>query len=68
MCDCRMKMDAELAARNGKLAIAIQVTKDLGLVGRYVVATEKLDKAKRKPVPTVVASYCPFCGEKAETK
>lgn len=66
MCDCRTKMDAKLAEANGRLDMAIAVTKDLGLAGRYVVATKKIDKTKRKPVPTVVASYCPFCGEKAE--
>ena len=25
---------------------------------------EKIDKAKRKPVPSVMCSHCPFCGEK----
>lgn len=64
MCECRQKMDEKLKDANGRLAIAMQVTKDMDLVARYCVETEKLDKSKRKPVPTVVASYCPFCGEK----
>ncbi|GBL46253.1 hypothetical protein SFMTTN_2066 [Sulfuriferula multivorans] len=34
------------------------------LSSHLVVAVEKIDKTKRKPVPLVVANYCPFCGEK----
>jgi hypothetical protein len=64
VCECRKKFDESLAQNNGKLAAAFHITEDMGLEMRYVVATEKIDKAKRKPVPTVVANYCPFCGER----
>ena len=64
MCDCVKQMDERLAQNNGRIAVALQVTEDMGLRSRLCVATEKLDKTKRKPVPTVMANYCPFCGEK----
>jgi hypothetical protein len=38
----------------------------MGVKMRFLLATEKLDKKKRKPVPTVTAVYCPFCGTRAE--
>ena len=65
MCDCMKQVNEKLAAHNGKLATAFQVTNDMGIKMRLLVSTEKVDKAKRKPVPTVTASFCPFCGEKA---
>lgn len=64
MCDCVKRFDDALAPHNGRIAMEIQVTKDMSLLARLCIATEKLDKSKRKPVPTVMASYCPFCGEK----
>lgn len=65
MCECVEKMNAALAPKNGKLAIAISISPDLStMTSRLMVATEKIDKAKRKPAPTALASYCPFCGEK----
>ena len=65
MCDCVKKMDERLAQNNGRIAVSLQVTADHGLRARLCVETEKLDKTKRKPVPKVMANYCPFCGEKA---
>jgi hypothetical protein len=65
MCECRQKMDEKLKEVNGRLAAAFLITEGNALRVRYCIQTEKLDKAKRKPVPTVVASYCPFCGEEA---
>lgn len=64
MCDCVKKFDEALAKHNGRIAMAIQVTGAQNLTARICVATEKIDKAKKKPVPSVVANFCPFCGEK----
>lgn len=61
-CECFTKMNDALAAKNGRLATAFQVTGELGLTMHLCVATEKVDKTKRKPVPPVIANYCPFCG------
>jgi hypothetical protein len=65
-CDCMKLVDEKLAAHNGRLATGFQITADMGIRMRLLLATEKLDKKKRKPVPSVTASYCPFCGTKAE--
>lgn len=64
MCDCGNELNKALGQKNGRLAVALQVTSSMGLRSRLCIATEKIDKTKRKPVPTVVANYCPFCGEK----
>jgi hypothetical protein len=56
-------MNASLAPNNGKLATCLSLTAGRSkLVAHLLVATEKLDKTKRKPVPAVIASFCPFCG------
>jgi len=65
-CDCMKQVNEKLASHNGRLATGFQMTADMGIKMRLLLATEKLDKKKRKPVPTVTASYCPFCGTKAE--
>lgn len=65
MCDCIAKLDEKLKNHNGKIALAILLPAEGSnqLRSRVLVQTEKLDSAKRKKVPTVMASYCPFCGE-----
>ncbi len=66
MCECTTRMNEKLAQHNGKIAVAIQITESLGLRSSLMVQTEKLDKTKRRPVPAVLASFCPFCGERAD--
>ena len=63
---CFEQFDQHLAPHNGRLAMGLQVTEKMGLRARLLIATEKIDKAKRKPVPSVMANYCPFCGVKLE--
>lgn len=61
-CGCEQRMNDHLAKHNGKLAVATQCTQSMDLIARLCVQTEKLDKSKRKAVPVVMASFCPFCG------
>lgn len=63
MCNCIAEFDAKLKDHNGKIAQAI-LLRGNALIARLLVQTEKLDTKKRKPVPALIASYCPFCGEK----
>lgn len=63
---CFGEFNKELAKHNLKLSMGIQITQGLGLKSRLLVATEKIDKSKRKPGPSVMASFCPFCGIKLE--
>jgi hypothetical protein len=60
--DCFEVFNKTLAERNGTLAMGLQITETMGLQTRLLIATEKIDKTKRKPVPSVMASFCPFCG------
>jgi len=64
--DCFKKINDALAEKNGRLATALQVTETMGLRSRLLIAIEKIDKTKRKPVPLVTASFCPFCGVSLE--
>lgn len=64
MCDCIKKVNASLAEHNGQLAFGFVINEGMGLKQRILISTEKLDKAKRKPVPYVTASHCPFCGSR----
>jgi hypothetical protein len=63
MCDCVEKMNELLKEKNGKIAQGFQYSKGgLTLLPTFV-STEKIESRKKAP-PTVVANYCPFCGEK----
>ena len=65
MCDCMERINEKLKDHNGKIAMAILMPAEGSnrLRSRMLVQTEKLDTKKRKPVPSVMVSYCPFCGE-----
>ena len=64
MCDCVKKVNAALAAQNGRLSMTCIIQDDNSLSRAMIVKTERTDD-KRAAAPLVVASYCPFCGEKA---
>jgi hypothetical protein len=64
MCDCVKKVNTALAEKNGRLSMTYIVSDDNSLSRVMVVKTERTD-GKRAAAPLVVASYCPFCGEKA---
>lgn len=64
MCKCADAVDAELAAKNGRLAFGFTVREGRMELTRPLIQLEKLDGKKRGKLPSLVASYCPFCGEK----
>jgi len=67
MCECVKKIDEQLKSKNLRIGMAMSTTPDMSrITARLLVATEKIDKKIRKPVPFVVASFCPFCGLKWE--
>ena len=65
MCDCVKKVNTALAEKNGRLSMTYIVSDDNSLSRVMVVKTERTD-GKRAAAPLVVASYCPFCGEKSK--
>lgn len=65
MCDCVETINTNLAPHNCKVAQAIRLTADMSsMFSSTIIATEKIDKAKRKAPPTLMATFCPFCGER----
>jgi len=64
---CFEMFNQHLAPHNSQLAMGIQITETMGLKARLLIATEKIDKTRRsKTAPSVMANFCPFCGEKLE--
>lgn len=59
MCDCIAETNKLLAEHNGTL-----VTTLFGNPQRCTVGTDKADSKKRGRAPFMLASFCPFCGEK----
>jgi hypothetical protein len=66
MCECRSRVNSELAGHNAQLAYGFGFTKSgFGLVPP-MIALEKTDPKKRGKLPTLLATHCPFCGERYE--
>ncbi|MNI17824.1 hypothetical protein D3C73_712120 [compost metagenome] len=62
-CDCIDKVNALLAEQNAEIVAT------LGLFGarrRPAIETAKVESRKRGKSPRLIASFCPFCGEKYE--
>lgn len=63
-CDCIARMNEALKPRNCKLARAF-VPKGNSIEAFLLVSTEPLGPKKRgEKFPHVMATYCPFCGQK----
>lgn len=63
MCDCRTKIDADLAKRNARLAFGFTFTSKKMEVSPPLIWLEKIEPRGKKP-PILMASHCPFCGER----
>ena len=61
MCDCNDKVNALLAEQNARLVTTLGFG---GTPCRPIIQTEKLDPKKRGRSPAMLATVCPFCGEK----
>lgn len=66
MCDCIKNTDESLLGYNTALNLALSI-KD-GVPNRVIISTRKIDAKIRKGPITLVASYCPFCGERYMVK
>lgn len=63
MCGCRSRLNELLKPRNGRLAFGFTFDNGKMDLSPPLIETEKLVPRGKKP-PTVVAMFCPFCGEK----
>lgn len=62
---CIIEIDKFLAEHNTRLSLGLQlVDNNKRMKARIVIASEKIDKKIRKPALPVIATHCPFCGEK----
>lgn len=72
MCGCRQQVNEKLIERNAKIAAGFTAsfndgpTRGMGL-SPPMILLEKADKKKRGELPTLIATFCPFCGEKYST-
>lgn len=61
-CRCIDKLEKLLQSQNQELALSLSMSSNYP--DRCVVATQKIDTRIRKKTPVLVASFCPFCGNK----
>lgn len=61
MCECLDKVNALLAEQNAELLTTMGFG---GAPRRAVIETVKVESKKRGKSPRMLASFCPFCGEK----
>ena len=68
MCDCVEKLNEKLKERNTKISVSLSWSAEngIGSLANPIIVTEKADNANRKKPVRLLASYCPFCGEKME--
>ena len=70
MCDCIEEVNAKFVemGKNTQLDIPISISVEKGIasVSTVRIATRKLDTSKREKPISLVAGFCPFCGEEYE--
>jgi hypothetical protein len=65
-CKCIEQVNKQLEQSNARISQGLQInfkTGASGLSSPFVVV-EKVDGKIRKRLPSVVCSFCPFCGSK----
>lgn len=67
MCNCADEINEDLKPRNARLAFGFSLNRGTGAlnVAPALIETEKIAPRGKKP-PTVMATFCPFCGVKYE--
>lgn len=64
MCNCITQLSGQLKAYNTAIDVSINLSSNVPV--KAIVKTYKDDESKRQKAMTLIASYCPFCGEKYE--
>lgn len=64
MCDCIKETNESLKEVDSNSQLSLAMSIKVGIPDRVIISTYKIDRQKKKGPITLVASYCPFCGEK----
>lgn len=64
MCDCREAVNKRLAVSNARIAFGFTFASNKMDLAPPMIVLEKLDEKKRGKPPTLLATCCPFCGER----
>jgi hypothetical protein len=67
MCDCITKVQKSLVEYNTQVDVCLGIRDNTFKFLDVYLGTHKIDKKKRGQPKNVVASYCPFCGEKYDS-
>lgn len=71
MCECRQAVNERLAVSNSRIAVGFCLTTEGTMRGMELtppmIVLEKVDGKKRGKPPTLLASCCPFCGDRYPT-
>lgn len=65
MCNCHGRINAKLKEKNARLVTGFHLAADSIMKSLPpIIALEKIDTSKRGKPPILIATYCPFCGER----
>lgn len=69
MCTCREAINERLAVSNARIATGFCFSPVENQIRRMelappMIVLEKIDSKKRGKPPTLLATWCPFCGDK----
>lgn len=67
-CGCRKAINERLAVSNARIALGFTFSESGVDSAPPMVVLEKIDDSKRGKPPTLLATCCPFCGERYEVK
>lgn len=68
MCDCRDAVNERLAFSNAKIGMGLLFGEGRLEAAPPMIVLEKIDDRKRGKLPHLVATCCPFCGERFSTE
>ena len=64
MCDCAKAVNERLEFSNARIAYGFTFGKGGMGLAPPMIELEKIDKSKRGKPPILLATCCPFCGER----
>lgn len=64
MCNCRAAVNKNLVNENAKIAVGLFFGNSRIDLAPPMIVLERIDSSRRGKLPNLIASYCPFCGEK----